>query len=175
MKGLRTLFLSLVVVLTTLPSHAALIIMEMGEVELLGENYLFSFAYDSEAVSTQQTFELLGGEITFDNEADAFGVAETLLALFPAFDWNPANDIQTTDGLRIAFGLDSGTYSYVTIREYSNEVFGPFDQSVTDNNNFSLAFFERIEEIVDVSAPGTLGLMLASLVLLVRLSKRRTV
>lgn len=174
MKGLKRSAVALFGLVCSIPGYGALITMDMGEVELLGDLYAFTFAYDSEASDTQQSFEALGGEITFDNQADALSVAETLLDVFPSFDWNPANDSPITDGLRIAFDVDGGAYSYVTIREWStDEIFGPFTQQTDQANNFSLAFFERIDSAVDVPEPGTLGLIFYGAIFFIGLSGRK--
>jgi len=135
-------------------ANADPITIEVGDVTILGQDYVVSVLGDRNGAPGQQSFDDLNPSITFTTEDDAVEAGNALLIAFPFQDWQPRRN---DNGGRIAFWSDSDNYSYVTIPR-DNMVNGPFeDRSRSSSNFFTFIQFEAAG--VSVPEPGTLALL----------------
>lgn len=166
MKSLAQSVAAAVVLSVTGLGAQAATLTAIGEVNILGTDYMVSLLSDIDFDS--QSFANLKPTITFTNLSDAQAAASALLTKFGSnYDWNPTC-IGCYDGVRVAYGFDAVQYDYVTITD-SNIIYGPFSISVNDANIFSFAQFTTV-----VPEPGTVPMMLVGLGLIALIVWRRS-
>jgi hypothetical protein len=136
----------------------------MGELNILGQDYVVSVLGDGHGAPGQQSFSILAPSITFTTESAARAAGEALLLAFPGADWQPwrNNNAAGGNGGRIAFWADSDVYHYLTIpldnnvNPSGNRVPPYFIQPIADPNFFTFIQFTAVD--VSVPEPGTLAL-----------------
>ena len=149
-------FVALVIaLLAPLAANAIPITQVVGNVNILGQDYVVSVLGDDMGDSFNQTYNALAPTITFDNLPDATEAGQALLEAFgPLFDWQPWMDDR--DGGRIVWKESPNTYHYLTLCCDGVDVNGPFNFGRDDANVFTFIQFSAVEE--SIPEPGTLAL-----------------
>ena len=159
-------------------ANAIPITQDLGEVSILGADYLVYVLGDDEADPAKQRWTSLWPTITFTNLTDANAAAEAVLAAFGGdFDWHPWNDAPppgplNQDGTTIPMWINQSdeatpyeTLSFITLTDLGNGGFGPhgpFTGRPDAASMFTFLQFDFLrfsEDPTSVPEPGTLALL----------------
>jgi len=169
MNSVKKLTIVAVLYFWSVTAQAVPITTDVGNVTILGSNYLLSILYDSEGNPRNQSYDALMPSITFNTEADAAAAAEAIDSAFPNMNWNPKKPANSPNGTRVVYALlvedmikKYSVMSVIKSRNPSSPV-GPANIARGIQSSFSFAQFTFVNAVPEPSiialfAAGLIGL-----------------